>query len=180
MDVEGVLDAFESEVAERARLNLHKKWNEWNEEELKVNFIGLVFFLANLDEPEVISTYFERKLSGEVNSIPISLVVDCMVATPKNSGLPKRPYFFMQEFKRSKGDSHDPEGQMLSAMILSQHLNNDGKPLYGCWLQGRIWQFTTLLSNHYCVSKAFDATNKHDLKELILILRKLKMLILNR
>jgi hypothetical protein len=103
-----------------------------------------------------------------------------MVATPTLSGLPKTPYFFLQEFKRSLGDDHDPEGQMLAAMILAQAMNNEGKYMYGCWIQGRIWQFTTLLDKNYCVSQAFDATNEADLTQIIFIMRQLKTLILNR
>ena len=69
---------------------------------------------------------------------------------------------------------------MLAAMILAQELNQDGKPLYGCWLQGKNWNFTTLVNRDYCVSKQFDATNMVDLQQIVFILRKLKDLILNR
>jgi hypothetical protein len=152
----------------------------WNEEELKMNFISLVLRMAHLNEPQKIGLYYERSLSGKVMNKSISVVVDCMVATPKNSGRPDMPYFFMQEFKRTKGDSHDPEGQMLAAMLLAQEMNKDEKAIYGCWLQGKNWNFTTLVGNVYCVSKQFDATQKTDLQEIIFILRKLKDLILQR
>jgi hypothetical protein len=69
---------------------------------------------------------------------------------------------------------------MLAAMILSQELNKDNKPLYGCWLQGKNWNFTTLTDKNYCVSKQFDATEMEDLQQIVFILRKLKDLILNR
>ena len=176
----GVFTPFEAQLVEEARQQLELKWDEWNEEELKMNFISLVFFVAKVNENDRINTYFERKLSGQVNDISIALVVDCMLAAPTNSGLPKSPYFFLQEFKRSLGDSHDPEGQMLAAMILTQSLINDQKPLYGCWIQGAIWRFTTLIENEYCVSKTFDATDADDLLKIVFILRELKMLILNR
>ncbi len=174
------LNPLETELLELARLKLEIKWDEWNEEELKMNFISFVLFIANIDEPKRISTFYERRLSGVVNDIAISLIVDCMFASPTKSGQPKLPYFFMQEFKRSLGDSHDPEGQMLAAMVLTQELNADGKPLYGCWIQGKIWYFTVLNKAEYCVSRAFDASNKNDLLQIVFILRKLKELILNR
>ena len=180
LSAKGTFTPFEAQLVEEVRQQLELKWNEWNEEELKMNFISLVFFVAKVNENDRINTYFERKLSGQVNDISISLVVDCMLAAPTNSGLPKSPYFFLQEFKRSLGDSHDPEGQMLAAMILTQSLNNDQKPLYGCWIQGAIWRFTTLIKNEYCVSKTFDATDADDLLKIVFILRALKMLILNR
>jgi hypothetical protein len=152
----------------------------WNEEELKMYFISLVLRMAHINEPQKIGLYYERSLSGKVNNKSISVIVDCMIATPKNSGRPDVPYFFMQEFKRTKGDTHDPEGQMLAAMILAQEQNKDGKPIYGCWLQGKNWNFTTLIGSDYCVSSQFDATQKTDLQEIVFILRKLKTLILNR
>ena len=141
--------------------------------------------MAKLEVPHKISTFYERKFSGKVNDITISLIVDCMLASPKNSGQPKLPYFFMQEFKQSLGDGHErnvapPEGQMLAAMILAQELNKDNKSLYGCWIQGRIWYFTVLNGKEYCVSKLFDASNAEGLVQIVFILRKLKDLILNR
>jgi hypothetical protein len=180
LDTIGNLNAFEEELIERVRLKLEMKWDEWNEEELKMNFISFVFFVAQIEEPRRISTFYERKLAGEVANVSISLVVDCMLASPTKSGQPKSPYFFLQEFKRSLGDSHDPEGQMLAAMILAQELNQDNKPLYGCWLQGRIWHFTVLNGSEYCVSHPFDASSREDLHKIVFILRKLKELILNR
>jgi hypothetical protein len=96
------------------------------------------------------------------------------------SGRPKSPYFFMQDFKQSLGDGHDPEGQMLAAMILAQFLNQDDKPIYGCWIQGRFWYFTVLIGKDYCVSKPFNATEVDDLLQIVFILRHLKILILNR
>ena len=174
------LSSFESEMIEQARQRLELKWDEWNEEELKMHFISIVFFITNLDEPKQIGTFFERKFFGEVNEIAIFVIVDCMLASPTNSGQPKLPYFFLQEFKRSLGDNHDPEGQMLAAMILAREKNQDGVPIFGSWIQGRIWYFTVLNGADYCVSRSFDAAQKHDLLQIVFILRKLKELILNR
>ncbi|MDZ7934912.1 MAG: hypothetical protein U5M51_08120 [Emticicia sp.] len=176
----GTLKPAYSEILEEARLNLERKWDEWNEEELKMNFVSLVIFSAQIEVPKLVNTYYERKFSGKVRDIPISVIVDCMIASPTFSGRPKSPYFFMQEFKRSLGDSHDPEGQMLAAMILAQETNQDGKPIFGSWIQGRFWYFTILNNKDYCVSKPFDATDPKAFLQIIFILRKLKDLILNR
>jgi hypothetical protein len=180
LQVDGAFTDFESQLMETARQRLELKWDEWNEQELKMNFISFVFFVAQTDEPEKISTFYERKVAGKVNDIAISLVIDCMLASPTNSGLPKSPYFFLQEFKRSLGNNHDPEGQMLAAMILAQEKNQNSQPLFGSWIQGRFWYFTTLVRNHYCVSNPYNATNPDDLLQIVFILRKLKALILNR
>jgi hypothetical protein len=175
-----VLSAFEKLLITELPTELRRENRNWNEEELKMFFISPVFRIANLYVEKKFKTFFERALSGVVKDYKISVIVDCMVASPKYSGRPAHPYFFLQEYKRSKGDSHDPEGQMLAAMILAQELNQDGKPLYGCWIQGSIWRFTVLNGTAYCVSDAFDATQKADLLQIVYILRKLKELILNR
>ena len=69
---------------------------------------------------------------------------------------------------------------MLAAMILAQEKNQDQNPVYGCWIQGRFWYFTTLIGKSYCVSNPFNATNAQDLLKITLILRKLKENILKR
>ena len=136
--IEGEFTPYEAQFIEQARQKLEIKWDEWNEEELKMNFISLVLFVAQVEVAKSIATFYERKLSGYINNINISLVVDCVFASTTNSGLPKMPYFFLQEFKRSLGDSHNPEGQMMAAIILAQEINQDNKPIYGSWIQGAI------------------------------------------
>ena len=69
---------------------------------------------------------------------------------------------------------------MLVSMIMAQEMNQDGYPLYGCWLQGKNWYFTVLNGVEYCVSRQFDATQERDLLQIVFILRKLKQLILAR
>jgi hypothetical protein len=180
LDTTGILTATEQELLTEICRDMKLVGRDWNEEELKMNFVAIIFFVAKLNVPKKIQVFYERKLSGVVEGIPISVKVDGMVATPTNANRPKIPYFFLQEFKRSLGDDHDPEGQMLSAMLLAQDLNNDNKPMYGCWLQGKFWNFTTLIGRDYCVSKTYDATDMEDLHQIVFILRKLKDLILNR
>jgi hypothetical protein len=180
LNVSGTLTTGQQEILNEAQEDIKLVGRDWNEEELKMNFVALVFFVAKLNVPKKIRIFYERRINGEVDGIPVSVKVDGMLATPTNANRPKTPYFFLQEFKRSLGDDHDPEGQMLAAMILSQELNKDNKPLYGCWLQGKNWNFTTLTDKNYCVSKQFDATEMEDLQQIVFILRKLKDLILNR
>ena len=183
--IPSLLKTSHQDILEEARVDLSYKWGEWNEEELKMNFISVVFLVSQVKESKRIGLYYERKFFGEVKGIPISLIVDCMLASPSLSGQPKFPYFFLQtgpplRFKQSLGDGHDPEGQMLAAMILAQEKNQDGKPLFGCWVQGQFWYFTTLIDKNYCVSHSFDATNSEDLLKIVFILRKIKELILAR
>ncbi len=176
----GSLNEVEKGLLIEISKDMKLKGRDWNEEELKMNFVAIIFFISKLNIPKIMQVFYERSMSGEVEGIKISVKVDGMVASPTIANRPKVPYFFLQEFKRSLGDDHDPEGQMLAAMILAQELNQDGKPLYGCWLQGKFWNFTTLIGRDYCVSKTYDATEMDDLHQIVFILRKLKDLILNR
>jgi hypothetical protein len=175
------LSAYELETVEVLRQKLVKSGSNWNEEELKIQFIGVLLYVADIDEDKKIKTFFERPLSAIVRDIPLSVIADCVVASPKGlGGSPRSPYFFLQEYKKSKGDKQDPEGQMLTAMIIAQELNQDGQPLYGCWIVGSNWHFTVLNGVEYCVSRQYDATQERDLLQIVFILRKLKELILAR
>ena len=153
--------------------------NGWNEEELKMKLISPLFYIADIEERGKIATFFERPMKAIIKNYKISVVCDCLVATPKGLTTPKFPYFFLQEFKKEKGDSQDPEAQMLAAMLIAQHANNDGKTLYGSWLVGSNWKFTTLTDKLYCSSRWYDATNKVELEHIVFIIRQLKSIILN-
>ena len=52
MAAQSELTSFEKELSEKARTELEIKWDEWNEEELKMNFIGLILFAAQIDVPK--------------------------------------------------------------------------------------------------------------------------------
>jgi hypothetical protein len=59
-----------------------------------------------------------------------------MLASPKGVGKPKKPYFFLQKLKKQK-NAPDAEGQMLPAMLLAQHENQNTQPVHACWIQGK-------------------------------------------
>jgi hypothetical protein len=163
---------------------LHKKTlhagDGWNEEELKMKFISLLFDVADIEVDNYIVSFFERPLSAIVKNIKITVICDCLLASPAGIATPRVPYFFLQEFKKQKGDSNDPEAQMLAAMLVAQYRNADEKPIYGAWLVGSIWNFTVLYGQEYFVSRKFDAADFEDLQKIVLILRKLKDLIIER
>jgi hypothetical protein len=154
--------------------------NYWNEEELKIQLIGLLFFVADIDTKHKIKVFYERSLSTTVDGYELNVISDCLIATPTQFSKPKHPYFFLQEYKKGRGDSKDPECQMLMAMLIAQQINQDNQPLYGSYLFGSRWRFTTLVGNQYCISKEFDADEEADLLQILFILRKLKDLILSR
>ena len=172
------LDAFEHTILEDLHQNLVVTGEYMNEEELKAKMVGLIFYASKIEEPKKIMVFYERALSGKINNIPLSVVCDCLVAMPIVNA-PRTPYFFLQEFKKSKGEKKDPEAQMLIAMLIAQQKNNDNKTVYGGYLIGTGWHFATLIGKNYCVSRRIEATQKSELFRIVFTLKKLKELIIN-
>jgi hypothetical protein len=93
----------------------------------------------------------------------------------------KTPYFFMHfAYKREKKYSGDPMGQMLGGMLVSQTKNSNQKPVYGCYVQGRYWFFSILLDKEYIISTGFDSSVKEGAVKIIMILRKLNQIIIEK
>lgn len=173
----GVLNDMEKSLLYEVQGKLIKSADFWNEEELKMQFISFMTFLAHFDEP--INTYYDREISEIIDENYLNCKADMMLS--KGIGeLIKTPYFFMHEYKREKKYSGDPIGQMLGAMLIGQAKNANQKPIYGCYVQGRYWYFCVLEGKTYTISKGFDASEKEDIEQIIFILRKLKTIILEK
>ena len=154
-----------------------------NEEEIKIRLIAPLFQIANIDQENKVRVFYERPLSAEIDDYQLSVICDCMVASSTIFKTPTHPYFFLQEFKKAKGEKRDrndepPEAQMLVAMLAAQNANHDGQAIYGGFLIGSVWQLATLMGKEYCTSRPFYATNREDLKKIVSALRHLKALIL--
>lgn len=65
-------------------------------------------------------------------------------------------------------------------MLIGQAKNNDNKPIYGCYVQGRNWYFSLMEGEKYVVSKGFDSFEIDEVKQIIYVLRKLKIVINER
>ena len=179
------LNPTETELLKTVFEKVQTDGNYWNEEELKIQLIGFLFFIANIDTKDKIKVFYERPLAAEVESYNLSVVVDCLVATPLPFHTPENPYFFLQEYKKGRGDDKDPEAQMLTAMLIAQEINKtegqaNHKPIFGSYLFGSRWKFCTLIDKSYCQSPELDADKYQDLIQIVFVLRKLKELILNR
>ncbi len=145
-----------------------------------MRFISFVMFLAYFNNP--IRTYYDREISATVETIFIKCEADMLLAQGFGE-LIETPYFFLHDgpptrYKREKKYSGDPVGQMLAGMLVGQAKNNNGKPMYGCYVQGRFWFFSVLESKQYVVSRSFDATDETTAEQIVLILRNLKQIIL--
>ena len=151
---------------------------DWNEEELKIKALSLIFYIAKLEEVPRVKMFYERPIQATIPPFSIDVKVDAMLATPWGKATPRYPYFFLQEFKQEKKKSLDPEAQMLAAMLAAQVLNKNENPLFGGYIIGRNWFFGVLEGKTYTISNAFNATEEPDLRAIIFILRRLKHIIL--
>ena len=137
----GKLNERDTSLIEESLIQLVENVDWWNAEELKMSFISMVIFLARFKKP--IRTYYDREVSAVIEGHNVNCKADMMLS--KGIGeLIKTPYFFLHEYKREKKYSGDPVGQMLGGMLIGQAKNNEGKPIYGCYVQGRFWFFSTL------------------------------------
>jgi hypothetical protein len=175
-----VLTATQKEIFAEVYQEICEDANYWNEEELKMKAVALLFFLADVKVKNKVKVFYERPLSAKLRNHELKVVTDCMVATPMAFNTPTKPYFFLQEFKKGRGETKDPEAQMLTAMLIAQELNKDNQPIYGGFLIGGNWYFATLVEKAYCTSRLYNATHEEDLLQIVYILRKLKDLILHR
>lgn len=159
-------------IAELREKLLDHVW-DWNESELKGKFIFPLLAAVNFDE-EQYQSFIEREISVAIDNDTLSGMVDFFVASGKR--YPKHLYFFIHEFKKEHEASGDPLGQLLVTMMAAQKLNHDGKPMYGCYVMGRLWFFVVLQGSDYAGSLAYDAT-KDDIKDIFSILKKTKGII---
>ena len=172
VNAKGELTPSHALLLEDIYLHSFKKVGGWNEEEVKMKLISFLFYIADFEEEGKINTFYERDLAAEINNKRLSVTCDCLVASPLGLSSPKLPYFFLQEFKRRKKTQNDrtanrPEGQMLAAMLIAQHLNNDNKPIYGAWLTGSFWEFAILKDKTYYSSYTFNSVERKDLLQIV-------------
>jgi hypothetical protein len=170
----GELNEFDLTLIKASQAKLIENVDSWNEEELKMNFISFVIFLARFDDP--IRTYYDREIKINIGNLTLLCKADMLLSSGIGERI-KTPYFFLHEYKREKKYSGDPVGQMLGGMLIGQAKNNNDKPMYGCYVQGRFWFFSILDGNQYVISQAFDASTIDGSKQIIMILRKMKELI---
>lgn len=177
LSAEGQINERDMSLLVESQTKLIKNADSWNEEELKMQFISMIIFIANFSD--TIRIYYDREVSAEIGEVKLNCKSDMMLS--KGIGeLIKTPYFFLHEYKREKKYSGDPVGQMLGGMLIGQAKNNNEKPIYGCYVQGRFWFFSVLIENKYVISKSFDSTDMESILKIIFVLRKLNIIILER
>jgi hypothetical protein len=180
LNVVSDLSEADSAIVEKLYNQARFEANHWNEEELKMRLVSIMFLLSEMDVPKKVKVFYERPLKGLIDNFELSVLADCLIASPLAINTPQNPYFFLQEYKKGRGETKDPEAQMLAGMMLAQEKNQDGKPIFGSYIIGTDWYFTTLLDRNYTSSREYDVRNHNDIIAIVAILRKLKQLILNR
>ncbi|MDM8549290.1 hypothetical protein QUF72_04395 [Desulfobacterales bacterium HSG2] len=174
LDGEAELSDLEHNILLNFRELLLINVDNWNEQELALNFIGPVFALINFTG-ENFNLFADRLLKGVVDGIEMKGKPDSMIASGWR--VPKKPYFCFQEYKKEKDAEGDPAAQALAAMLVSQEINEHKIPVYGCYVRGRFWFFMVLKDKSYCISDAYTAT-KDDLFDIFRILKVLKQFVM--
>ena len=138
----------------------------YNEEDLKVyQIIPLLNKINFMLRDKEIRGFYELPMSYTTDQFILNGTVDFVVS----EGLveSKKPYFFIQEFKRSE-EYGNPRPQLLAELISAIELN-DWKLIKGAYIIGGNWHFVILekLDIHkyqYFISPNFDSTKIEDLK----------------
>ncbi len=164
---------IESVMLEHYRKLLLKEAKNWNEDELKLFFIGPVLALVDFNTPNY-KAFTQRTLTVETATVSASGKVDFMLA--KGKVLPKLPYFCLHEYKQENRRDNDPLGQLLIGMVAAQAKNYDELPIYGCYVSGRNWFMVLLEGDKYCVSNALNASDD-DIYKIFAIMKKCKLLV---
>ena len=141
---------------EQLRKDAVKRSAFLNEAELRFYLIDPIIRLAGLVTEEY-RPFLERTLVGEVDGKKMRGKVDLIIA--KGDIHPQAPYLFIHEYKKEQGSSNDVVAQLLAAMLVAQSANDNQKPVYGCYLIGKLWHFVILDQRNYCISDGHVASS---------------------
>ena len=174
----------QSEISEQERgyVSLLREYlqehaEDWNEQELSMNFIGPLFALVKFDYDRKFALFAQRSLNGVVEGTEMGGRPDGMIATGYRR--PKKPYFCFQKYKKEKDPEGDPQAQALAAMLVAQEINEHQFPVYGCHVRGRLWFFMVIQGKEYAVSDGYLAT-REDIFDIFRILKVLKQMIIEQ
>ncbi len=120
--------------------------------------------------------WFEAEIQGIINGHKLNGNLDFMIASGELK--PEKPFFFIQEFKKSAPIPKHPRGQLLAQMAVAIE-NNQGKKMRGIYNIGKYWNFVVLekigeFKYQYHESESFDALKINDLKQIFIILKSVK------
>jgi hypothetical protein len=175
-DCTTTLNAGEQYLFDDTFQDLGEKIGGWNEEMLKMNLIAFILRLGHLRETDKYKTYYENMIEATVENNFLKVKADMMIAKGILE-IPETPYFYFQEYKKVKDPKGDVTGQLLEAILIAQELNKNGKPIYGCTVFGREWEFYVMEGKSYYISQVYNCTDRQDLFQIVAILRKFKEIL---
>jgi len=167
LTVSGELTTSEIDYLTPLKKDMFYFADSWNEYELYGKIIGPVLSLGHLDG--------QRDMTADIGEIRLMGKVDGLLATGFQR--PKRPFFCLNEYKKSFEFRGEPVGQCLAAMLVAQTINHNSNPVYGIYIVGRSWYFCVLKDKEYAASREFDTT-EDDIFEIPKILKKLKTIVI--
>ena len=149
----------------------------WNEDEYKFMFISPFFRAVNF-----VSKYYkvftQRPLSVKYDNDTKTTSGNVEFMLAKGKQIPQKPHFFLHEsmhsaYKPEKNRDNDPLGQLLIAMVASQKLYQDDKPIYGIYVNERNWFIVILEGKKYATSNPYVITSE-DIFDFFAILQYFK------
>ncbi len=152
---------------------LFEEAKNWNEDELKLFFIGPILSLIHFKTP-YFKPYTQRTLTLKSDTVAASGKVDFMLA--KGKVLPKIPFFCIHEYKQENRRDNDPLGQLLIGMVAAQSRNEVNIPIFGTYISGRNWFFVLLEGKNYYLSNAYNGAD-NDIYTIFNILKKCKNMV---
>lgn len=147
--------------------------DNWNEVELENKLISPLIVFSRIQNKSF-SYFLERELFDSINDYEISGRVDGMIATGFRN--PRKPYFCLSEYKRGTDPNGDPQGQALIAMLIAQHQNDNGKPIFGSYIIRRNWCFMALVGKEYAISTDFSCVDD-EIFDIFRIMKSLRIQI---
>lgn len=166
-------DMIQTHNLERIKTRLFKYISNWNEDKLKMFFIGPLIDLVELETKDF-KPYTQRMLTATIDTIEVNGIVDFMIAKGRRTAKP--PYFCIHEYKQEAEGKGDPIGQLLIAMLAAQTLNENKFPILGAYIVGRNWFFVVLEGKKYTISNEYNASD-NDIFQIFAFLQKSKEII---
>jgi hypothetical protein len=166
------LDNIHRDTLERYRLELFDYVDTWNEDEYKFMFISPYFKLIDFTTP-YFKVFTQRPMSVTYDNGAKTTSGNVEFMLAKGKQIPKKPHFFLHEYKPEKNRDNDPLGQLLIAMVAAQQISEDEQPIYGIYVNGRNWFIVVLEQNSYAVTLAYDVSSS-DIFDLFAILLHIK------
>jgi hypothetical protein len=130
----------------------------YNEQTLSMKFISAILNRVNFEVYEKrVSDFYEYSIGYDFGKFIVNGEPDFLVA--KGVDEPKEPYFFIQEFKKTK-DPKYPEPQLVAEMVVALEIS-DLSQVRGAFIVGANWHFVILEkveeSYRYFVSDEFNS-----------------------